>query len=132
MEAEIFIDRIEVTATAIDERQHVNNLAYLEWCLQAAEKHWQRNAPKEIKERYVWYVLRHEIDYRASAFEEDDLEIATWVSLAEGVKSERRYKIKRVSDDQLLIEAKTLWCLLDGNTLKPARIPEEIRILFLK
>lgn len=132
MNSEIYSTHFKVQASAIDERGHVNNLAYLQWCLDAAEAHWKRNAPKALQEQFVWYVLRHNIEYKAEAFEGEALKVETWVATAEGVKSERRYRILRPSDGKTLIEATTLWCLLDAKSLKPAKISEEIRTLFLK
>ena len=77
-------------------------------------------------------VFRHNIEYKAETFEGEALKVETWVATAEGVKSERRYRILRPSDGKTLIEATTLWCLLDAKSLKPAKISEEIRTLFLK
>ena len=119
-----------MTASAIDVRGHVNNLKYLEWCLEAAEAHWERNTSPEIRERYVWYVLHHSVDYRASAFEGEQLEARTWVFSAEGVKSERHYRIIRTQDNKTLVEAKTIWCLLDAKSQRPTKITDEIRNLF--
>lgn len=132
MSSEIFKHQITVRKTAIDVRNHVNNLAYLQWCMDAAEEHWKAKASSTIQSNVVWYVLNHNIDYRASAILGEALEVSTWVSFAHGVKSERRFEIYRVADQKLLVEAKTLWCLLDAKTLRPAKISEEIRNLFMK
>jgi len=130
LKPEVFSFRLKVTASAIDDRHHVNNLKYLEWCLKAAEKHWEQNARPEMLENYVWYVLHHSIDYKAAAFKGEELEVRTWVTRSEGVKSERHYSISRVADKKELILAKTIWCLLDAKNLKPTRISDEIRNLF--
>ena len=45
---------LTVPSSAIDERNHVNTLAYLHWCLDAAEQHWHRNAPPEMLDTYVF------------------------------------------------------------------------------
>ncbi len=132
MNSEIYSTHFKVQASAIDERGHVNNLAYLQWCMDAAEAHWKRNAPEALQELFVWYVLRHNIEYKAEAFEGDSLKVETWVTTAEGVKSERHYRILRPADGKTLVAARTLWCLLDAKSLKPAKISEEIRTLFLK
>lgn len=131
MNQQAFTKNFTVQASAIDARNHVNNLSYLQWCLEAAEAHWEQYASKELKETYIWYVLQHTIDYKNAAFEGDELQIETWVSSAEGVKSERNYKITRIKDKKVLVEAKTLWCLLDSRTQKPTKIIEEICNLFL-
>lgn len=130
MTSEVFTQLITVPKSAIDARGHVNNVTYLEWCLNAAEAHWIKNTSETLRKNYVWYVLRHEINYKAAAFEGETLQVSTWVTLAEGVKSERHYRIERSADDKALVEAKSLWCLLNGKTLRPTKITEEIRNLF--
>lgn len=129
---EVYIHQFTVPTSAIDIRNHVNNLAYLQWCLDAAENHWDKNASEEIKKQFVWYVLHHSINYKAAAFQGEELQIETWATSLEGLRSERHYRIFRIKDKKTLIEAKTLWCLLDAKTLRPTRVPEEIRILFLQ
>jgi acyl-CoA thioester hydrolase len=127
---EIYSLRITVPASAIDERNHVNNLTYLQWCVDAAQDHWERNASEALRKKYVWFVLRHEIDYKNPSFEGEALQIDTWVATAEGVRSKRCYRIFRITDKKLLVEASTDWCLLAADTLKPTNITEEIRTLF--
>ena len=122
---------IKITPAHIDVRNHVNNLVYLQWCVDAAEMHWEQNTPAALRSKYVWYVVNHNIDYKASAFLNEELEVSTWVATAKGVRSERHYKIVRPSDGKTLVAAKTIWCLLDATTLRPSQITDEIRNLFL-
>tara|TARA_B110000305_G_scaffold125332_1_gene140346 strand:- start:1001 stop:1390 length:390 start_codon:yes stop_codon:yes gene_type:complete len=119
-----------VPPSAIDKRNHVNNLTYLQWCLDAAEKHWNDVAPKNFQENYVWYVINHNINYKAASFEGEKLELTTWIAKNEGVKSDRHYKIIRLSDQKIIIEATTTWCLINEKTLRPTKITEEISTLF--
>lgn len=130
MTSEIYTQSIKVPASAIDARGHVNNLMYLQWCLDAAEAHWNTKTSEAIRKQYVWYVLHHSIDYKAAAFEREVLEVQTWVVSAAGVKSERQYRILRKKDNKILINARTLWCFLDAKTQRPAKITTEIRNLF--
>ena len=123
---EIFV----VPPSAIDKRNHVNNLTYLQWCLDAAEKHWNDVAPKNFQENYVWYVINHNINYKAASFEGEKLKLTTWIAKNEGVKSDRHYKIIRLSDQKIIIEATTTWCLINEKTLRPTKITEEISTLF--
>lgn len=131
MISEVFTQHITVPASAIDVRGHVNNLVYLQWCLDAAEAHWISKTTEAIREKHVWYVINHNISYRASAFEREELELQTWVAINKGVRSERHYKITRLSDQKTLIEGQTVWCLLDGKTLRPTKISVEISNLFV-
>jgi acyl-CoA thioester hydrolase len=116
-----------VTKKDIDNLHHVNNVVYVSWVQEAANKHWALLTNSFIDDKYVWVVLRHEIDYYQAAFLNDTLSIKTWVGTSSGVKSERFVEIKR--NGELLTKAKTIWCLLDKKTLKPTRIPEEIKTI---
>lgn len=128
--SEIFKIEITVNESHIDAQNHVNNLVYMQWCLDVAEAHWNTKTTPAQREKYIWYVLNHNIDYRASALLGDTLEVHTWIASVAGVKSERKYKIIRPKDNKTLVEAKTLWCLLDPKTLRPTVVTEEILGLF--
>ena len=125
-----YVKQFIVPASAIDGMNHVNNVTYLQWCLEGAEAHWVNRASVELRTAFVWVVLHHYIEYKNPAFEGDELELRTWVTSAEGVKSERQYSITRLRDNKEIVSAKTLWCLLDAKTQKPTKIQEEIRTLF--
>ena len=112
----------------IDQLNHVNNVIYIHWVLDAAEKHWRFLSTTEMNEAYVWVVLRHEIDYLASAKLNNVITINTWVENNVGVKSERFVEIK--TEGKIVAKALTKWCLLDKKTMKPIRIPPEIIEIF--
>ncbi|MCG2430041.1 acyl-CoA thioesterase [Aequorivita xiaoshiensis] len=131
MKSDIFIQRFTVPASAIDGLNHVNNVIYLQWCLEAAEAHWISKTSKEQRKKYVWVVLNHFISYKAPSFLGEELEVHTWIESYEGVKSERHYKIVRPKDDKVIVEAQTLWCFLDAETFRPTKITEEISKIFL-
>ena len=122
---------ITVQPGDIDELNHVNNVVYLRWVQDVAAAHWESIAPREMKQKYSWVVLRHEIDYKSPAFLGDTLTARTWVSTCEGVRSVRNVKIYHNSG-KLVAEAKTTWCLLDAGTSKPRRIEDDITSIFLK
>lgn len=126
-----FTNTIEVNPSHIDERNHVNNLLYLQWCIETAEDHWKKTTTPEMRDPYVWYVLNHNITYKAAAFKNDVLTVTTWVTKAEGVRSERCYEIVRPKDGKVLVVAETQWCFVNASTLRPTTIPEEICTLFL-
>lgn len=56
-------------AEHIDMNGHVNNTVWLRWMEELSGAHWQADARPEDVDRYVWLVLRHEIDYRANVGE---------------------------------------------------------------
>ncbi len=131
MNAEKFTSRFIVPSSAIDNLGHVNNVTYLQWCLEVAEAHWISKTDAQLRQQYVWVVLNHHISYKNPAFVGEELETQTWIDSHKGVKSERHYQIIRLKDGKTIVEARTLWCLLDGATRRPIKIPTEIANLFI-
>lgn len=130
MKSQVFKQSFTVPSSAIDGLGHVNNVTYLQWCLDAAEEHWLTRTSEEQRAKFVWVVLNHSISYKNPSFEGELLETQTWIESYEGVKSERRYRIVRPSDGKTIIEAKTLWCFLDAVSFRPTKIPTVISALF--
>ncbi len=120
-----------VNESHIDELEHVNNVVYVGWIQDAAVMHWRKVVSETIQKKYVWVIVRHEIDYKASAKLNNELIIKTYVIDAHNVTSRRKVEIRRKSDNKLLVEGLTTWCLLDAKTLRPTRITDEIRNYFL-
>lgn len=125
-----FEQEIIVTSNDIDELHHVNNVVYVQWVQDVARAHWEKIAPLEVQAKYIWMVLRHEVDYTGQAVEGDVLVAKTWVAWSEGVKSERHVEIRQKETGKILAKAKTLWCLLDANTKRPRRIEGDITDVF--
>ena len=57
----VFMHTIKVASGDIDDMNHVNNVVYLRWVQDAAAAHWDAIASEELKNKYAWVVLRHEI-----------------------------------------------------------------------
>lgn len=114
----------------IDALEHVNNVRYVQWVQDAAEAHWNELATQTLKERYIWMVLRHDIQYKGQAFEGDSLLINTYVTKSEGVTSTRVVEISQEDNNKLLVKATTQWCLLNKDTKRPARLTPELIELF--
>lgn len=125
-----FQHSFKVKLDHIDSLNHVNNIVYLRWVQEAAYLHWDKLATNEMKGQYVWMVLRHEIDYLDQAYVNDTITVYTWIEESSGVKSTRIVHIYH--QDTCLTKSKTVFCLLDKETLKPKRIPDEILDLFKK
>lgn len=119
-----FSHTLIVDQNDLDALNHVNNITYLQWVQNVAEKHWSAICNNEIDTHYVWVVIRHEIDYFSPAILNDEVTVTTYIGDSYGVKSERFVEIKKA--DKLLAKAKTIWCLLDKNTMKPVKVPAEI------
>lgn len=126
VEAPRFELRRRVQRADLDEREHVNNVVYVRWVQDAAAAHWATLAPQDALAATAWVALRHEIDYVRPAVLDDEVVIATWVGVAEGLSFERFTEIRR-ADGRVLARARTLWCPVDARTGKPQRVNAEIR-----
>ncbi len=126
----VFSITIPVAASDIDEQNHVNNIVYLRWVQEVAYAHWNALGSEELKTKYKWVVLRHEIDYHAPALPGDVMIASTWIDVPEGPRQKRYVSIRRKSDEKVLASACTSWCLLDAVTGRPKRVPLEITSVF--
>lgn len=123
-----FSHEFVVDKSDIDEQSRVNNVAYLRWIQEVAVAHWRDAATDEQQEKFTWLVLRHEINYKKPAFEREEITATTWVGEWTAVTCQRFTEIRRGAD--LLVKSKTIWCIVDRETLKPARISNELKELF--
>lgn len=123
-----FSHSFSVSPADIDEQNHVGNVAYVKWIQDVAVAHWQTIATAEMQAKFTWIVVRHEIDYKKQAFLNEAIRAATWVGEPTRISWERFTEIRR--DEDLLVRARTVWCLIDRETLKPTRISNELKELF--
>lgn len=122
---------IRVSASDIDQMQHVNNIAYLRYVQDIAVAHWQAVAPIDVQKSVAWVVRKHEIEYFRPAFVDDELLVHTWVGEPSAATWERFTEITRADDGQLLVKARTVWVLLDPHTGRPKRVDARITGRFL-
>jgi acyl-CoA thioester hydrolase len=125
--------KIKVGTQDIDVFQHVNNEVYLTWLLQAATKHSEQlgySLQKYIDDGAGFVVRRHEMDYLAPAFLNEELVLETWVTEMSGIKSTREYELSRANDQKVILKAKTLWIYVSLLTGKPVTIPPELLNVF--
>ena len=125
----VFEQKHIVTANEIDEYNHVNNVVYVQWMQNISDAHWKELSKKATNIDYVWFVIRHEIDYKNQAVLGDEVTLRTWIGKTEGIKSIRHFEIYR--GETLLVKSQTTFCLLDATTKKPKRITKEVTNLLL-
>jgi acyl-CoA thioester hydrolase len=123
-----FSHSFRVATQDIDEQGHVNNVAYVKWIQDVAVAHWFSATTETTREKYVWMVTRHEIDYKKQAFENEQVTATTWVGSPTRISWERFTEIKR--GESLLVKARSVWCLIERKSSKPSRITEELKELF--
>ncbi|MBX2962768.1 MAG: acyl-CoA thioesterase [Cyclobacteriaceae bacterium] len=126
----VFEQTLTVQQRDIDDLDHVNNVVYVQWVQDIASAHWNTLATSEIRRKYSWVVIKHEVEYFSPAFLHDKLLVKTWVEKSEGVRSERHVEFYHHEANKLLVRARTMWCLLDAKTMRPRRIEEDILQVF--
>lgn len=119
-----FSHSFKVLPEDIDEQGHVNNVAYLRWIQDVAVAHWRHSASEEMLAKYSWITVRHEIDYKKQAFEGEEITATTWVGEWTKVTCERFTELHRGED--LLVKSRTVWCMIDKETTKPAKISPDL------
>ncbi len=130
--AEIYVHKRTVAKEDLDDLNHVNNVIYVQWTQDIAKEHWEVRASEELKQKFIWVVVRHEIDYKKQAFLGDEILVETYVGETTFVTSERYVNIKNAKTGEVLVAVKSLWCLLDAETKRPTKITEELRTVFHK
>ena len=115
----------------IDELGHVNNAVWVQWIQDIAVSHWHAVSPEEHRDRFIWVVTRHEIDYRGNI---KAGEVAHGRTRVHGKPKGAQFgrEVQFVDDGgKLLVGVLTRWAMLDRETMRPARITSEIAAPFL-
>ena len=110
---------------------HISNVEYVRWLDMAGQQHlaglgW--SAQDLLQQGAMWFVARHEIDYRLEASTDDDLMLATWVRDVRRVKSWRDTIVWRMAGThiEVVCTASTLWVHVNLTTRRPIRPPSEM------
>lgn len=114
----------------LDELEHVNNVRYVQWIQDISKEHWQSKVSKEIQDSVVWVVMNHNISYKSAAKLNDTIHVRTHIEKSRGAVSIRVVEMFDTKTNQLLVRSSTEWCLLHGKTLRPMRIPKDIKGVF--
>lgn len=124
-----FVIDLQVAEEDIDGLGHANNAVYVTWLERCAWRHSQQLGLDLTEYRRLdraMAVVRHEIDYLASAYQDDELQLATWiVDWDQRLKMTRRFQLKRPSDGVTLLRAQTTFVCIELSSGKPKRMPSE-------
>ena len=124
-----YIYTFTVKREDIDFNGHVNNVTYLSWMIEAATKHSQTvgsGYEKCLELGGTWVAKSHSLEYKKPTFENDELQMKTWIEDIGKIMSTRRYELTRLSDAALIFEGKTEWVFVDSKKMRPMKIPERV------
>jgi acyl-CoA thioester hydrolase len=119
---------IKIVPEDIDFMGHVNNSRYLNWVQEAVLEHWRNLAPPDAVAQRAWVALKHEITYRRPDFLDDVVVANVVLESIHGARAFYETVIKR--GEEVLAEVKSSWCCIDAQTLRPARIGNDIAAYF--
>lgn len=124
--------RLTFTATVedIDELGHVNNARWVAWLERLSVAHWEALTDAAQRDRWLWVIRRHEIDYRGNIGEGETAEGTTHVDPAgpQGATWDRLARF--IANGRTLVEARTTWAVIDRTRGRPVRVPPELARLF--
>lgn len=132
MDRPVFEMAFTALSEHIDELGHVNNAVWVHWIQDIAVAHWRSVARPEHDQAYFWVVVRHEIDYLRAAHEGDVLRARTWVGEApRGARFDRFVEFAG-ADGKAAVRARTVWAIIDRESGRPVRVPNEVVAPFLE
>lgn len=115
----------------IDFNGHVNNMVWLQWVQDIAGAHWEAVAPAEHQAKYVWFVTRHEIDYRGNIVEGEEVTARTFIpDPPQGARFLRCVDFTNAAG-KTIVQVRSTWAMIDKATGRPQRITPEISGPFL-
>ena len=128
----IFRHEFTVSAEATDQNGHVNNVVYVQWMQDVAVMHSEATGGTHAMQAAgaSWVVRSHKIEYLSPAYAGDRIEALTWVVDFRRIRSTRRYKFVRISDQKVLAQGETDWVFVDATTGRPRKITMDVSDAF--
>jgi acyl-CoA thioester hydrolase len=124
--------QFKVTPEVVDQNQHVNNVAYVQWMQDAALRHADASGCGRLTRAIgaTWVARTLQIEYLKPAFEGDTVVAQTWVADFRKVRSLRKYRFLRAEDGAVLAKGQTDWVFVEAATGRPRAIPDEMQTYF--
>ena len=124
-----FVIDITVNCDDIDGLGHANNAVYVSWLERCAWRHSQYLGLDLSEYRRLdraMAVVRHEIDYLAAGYENEELQLATWIIASDHrLKMTRHFQLRRPADGTTLLRARTTFVCIELSSGRPKRMPAE-------
>ena len=124
---------LRVRSSELSRDGTVGHAVFLQWFQEAA---FEASASlgygmKEFDEMGAAWLMRGiDIEFVQAAHYPEEIEIKTWVSDFQRVRSHREYEARRANDGTLLARARADWVFLDSRTFALRRVPAAAVALF--
>lgn len=126
----------QVQADELDFLGHVNNKTYLAWMEMVAWEHAKAvgisyDLQKQLNR--IMAVYENHMQYKASCYLGDVLQIKTWIGKPQGCCLRARlFEIVRLADNKTVFTAKATYVCIDLKNHKPKPIPKEFTDPYFK
>jgi acyl-CoA thioester hydrolase len=124
-----YVIDLQVQASEIDALGHANNAVYVSWLERCAWSHSQSlglDLAEYQRLDRAMAVVRNELDYLASAYLGQQLQVATWIIESDQrFKMTRRFQVIRPADGTTLLRALTTFACIEMSSGRPRRMPVE-------
>ena len=126
-----YIKILIIPENSIDANGHVNNVAYVQWMQDIAVEHYAFIGGIEAQgPDATWVIREHRVEYLLPAFEDEEVEIRTWVENIRKVRSLRKYEFVRKADGKVLVKGESDWVFVDVKSGRPLAIPQKVVDVF--
>lgn len=125
----VFTYTFTIPESVIDENDHVNNVAYVQWMQDVVIRVGEAVGYKK-PENTGWFVREHRIEYLTPAVLGDEIEVRTWITEWKRVRAQRRYEFIRKADGKAIARGETQWVFVELPTGRPIPVPAEVQALF--
>jgi thioesterase III len=119
---------IKVRGFHLDIYQHVNNARYLEFLEEARWQYLEESGDIEYFTSlgYAWAIVNININYRASAYMGDTLELSTELSKIGKKSAVFSHVITKQGTDKVVVDADITFVVLDQKTGKAVEIEGDL------
>lgn len=123
MKTPVYQKEILVTEEFLDTYRHVNNVQFVKWVEIIATEHWDALKHKSRYKDNIWFLVDHHIQYKKQVLLGETLIVKTYPEQTEGLRQPRKVEFYR--NDELVVDSRTLWIMLNPETQKVIRIDKD-------
>lgn len=97
-----------------------------------ATAHWNAFAASEHIAKWIWVVVRHEIDYAGNIGVGETVTARTWISdPPKGARFDRNMEFTNAAG-MVVVRSRTTWAIVNRASGRIARVPREVAASFME
>ncbi|GMW02261.1 MAG: hypothetical protein AMXMBFR84_33970 [Candidatus Hydrogenedentota bacterium] len=128
------VSQFRVRHYECDAYEHANYASYLRYMQEAAFEATEAagwTVERMRKVNYHWIARESRIVFHGWLQYGDTVEVTTYLAYFRKIGTRRLYEFRKTDDPQAFAEGYTDWILVDSQTEKPSRIPQDVMDAFI-